>query len=170
MIFITGTSLIFIAACFKFYFDPDSLYKLMYDIIYCFSVCQIKFNKLLTFLDVTTSKKQLKQLKHYINGQIQENTVTNAKESNVRFIALTLSYNGDKYPIVLIDSNYNFYAVGNTLDKKFFHYYLTNILCINAPLDESFTYKLEIIDNNVNIQIINDTKTIVFNEDDYLII
>jgi hypothetical protein len=104
-----------------------------------------------------------------VNGQIHEDiTLSDVKESNVKFIALTLSYNGDKYPIFLKETNYNFYTVG-VLDKLFFHYYLTNILYVNTPV-ETFTYELEIIDNDVNIQIINETKSIVLNEDEYQIV
>ncbi len=169
MIFITGTSIILIAACFKFNYNPDSLYKLMYGCIYFFSVCQIKFNKILTFLNKSNDATSKKKIQYYVNGQIQKDlNVTDVKESNVKFIALTFSYNGDKYPIHLKGDNYNFYTIG-ILDNKFFHYYLTNILYVNAPLD-SFTYELEIIDNEVNIHIINETKSIVLNEDGYQIV
>lgn len=170
MIFVTGTSLIFVAAaCFKFYSDPDSLYKVMYGFIYCFSVCQIKCNKLITFLNKSNPTSSKTKIQYYINGKIQEDlNITDVKESNVKFIALTLSYDGDKYPIHLKGTNYNFYAIG-VLDKMFFYYYLTNILYVHAPLD-TFTYELEIIDNEVNIQIINETKSIVLNEDGYLIV
>jgi len=168
MIFITGTSLIFVATCFKFYFDPDSLYKLLYGIIYCFIVCQIKCNKVIAFLNKSNATSK-KQIQYYINGKIQEDVnITDVKETNVKFIALTFSYNGDKYPIHLKGDNYNFYTIG-VLDNKFFHYYLTNILYVNAPFD-SFIYELEIIDNEVNIHIINETKSIVLNEDGYQIV
>ncbi len=169
MILITGTSIILIAACFKFKLNPDSLYKVMYGFIYCFSVCQIKCNKVLTFFNKSNDSTSKKKIQYYINGQIQEHlNVSDIKESNVKFISLILSYNGDKYPIFLKESNYNFYTVG-VLDRLFFHYYLTNILYVNAPV-ENFTYELEIIDNDVNIQIINETKSIVLNEDEYQIV
>jgi len=210
MIFVTGTSIIFVVACFKFYFDPDSLYKLMYGFIYCFSVCQIKCNKAIAFFNksntASINKISQRQIHYYINGILQEYKERKAfhfdsdseykfllllenglsrivskpedldsevKESNVKFIALTLSYNGDKYPIFLKESNYNFYVVGNVLDKTFFHYYLRILLNINSSLMsdvKSFTYELEIIDNDVNIQIINETQSIVLNEDGYLIV
>lgn len=210
MIFITGSSIIFIAACFKFYTNPELLYKLIYGFIYCFSVCQIKCNKVITFLNKsnTVDRNKVKQIYYYINGHLQEgkerqafqldsdsdsdykfllflengltrivtkpeDITTNSKESNVKFIALTLSYNGDKYPIFFKETNYNFYVVGNVLDKTFFHYYLRIILNTNSSLlsdVKSFTYELEIIDNDVNIQIINETKSIVLNEDGYLIV
>jgi hypothetical protein len=132
-------------------------------------VCQIRCNKLLAFFNKSNDLTSTKRIQYYVNGQIQEDLVgSDVKESNVKFIALTLSYNGDKYPIFLKESNYNFYTIG-VLDKQFFHYYLTNILYVNAPL-ETFTYELEIIDNDVNIQIINETKNIVLNEDGYQIV
>jgi hypothetical protein len=170
MIFVTGTSLLFVAAaCLKFYFDPDSLYKLMHDFIYCFSVCQIKCNKVITFLNKSNPASSKTKIQYYINGKLHDDlNVTDIKESNVKFISLSLSYNGDKYPIHLKESNYNFYTVG-VLDKQFFYYYLTNILYVNAPL-ETFTYELEMIDDDVNIQIINETKSIVLNEDGYQIV
>jgi hypothetical protein len=208
MIFVTGTSIIFVAACFKFYFDPDSLYKLMYGFIYCFSVCQIKCNKAIAFFNKsnTASTNKEKQIYYYINGYLQEYKERKAfqfdsyseykfllllenglsrivskpediacelKESEVKFIALTLSYNGDKYPLFLKESNYNFYVVGNVLDKTFFHYYLRILLNINSSSMsdiKSFKYEMEIIDNDVNIQIINETQSIVLNEDGYLIV
>jgi hypothetical protein len=208
MFFVTGTAIIFVATCFKFYFDPDSLYKLMYGFIYCFSVCQIKCNKVVTFLNKSntssTKNQKEKQVNYYINGILEKDkerkvletqykllivtenglsrivskpedseSESEVKESEVKFIALTLSYNGDKYPIFLKESNYNFYVVGNVLDKTFFHYYLRIILNTNSSSMtdiKSFTYEMEIIDNDVNIQIINETKSIVLNEDGYLIV
>jgi hypothetical protein len=208
--FITGTSIIVIAACFKFSLNPDSLYKLMYGFIYYFSVCQIKCNKLVTYFNNsnTPPTNKERQIYYYINGQLQEDKerkvldsesesesesnwlivsenglsrivsksediTTDSKESNVKFIALTISYDGEKYPIFLKEYNYNFYVVGNVLDKTFFHYYLRILLNTNTSLMsdvKSFTYELEIIDNDVNIQIINETKSIVLNEDGYLIV
>lgn len=203
MIFVTGTAIIFVAACFKFYLDPDSLYKLMYGFIYCFSVCQIKCNKVVAFLNKSSKNKEnQRQIKYYINGKLEEDierkvleseynllivsenglsrvvskhedSEKEVKESEVKFIALTLSYDGDKYPIFLKEYNYNFYVVGNVLDKTFFHYYLKIILNTNSSSMsdiKTFVYELEIIDNDVNIQIINETKSIVLNEDGYIIV
>ena len=175
----------------------------MYGFIYCFSVCQIKCNKVVAFLNKSSKNKEnQRQIKYYINGKLEEDierkvleseynllivsenglsrvvskhedSEKEVKESEVKFIALTLSYDGDKYPIFLKEYNYNFYVVGNVLDKTFFHYYLKIILNTNSSSMsdiKTFVYELEIIDNDVNIQIINETKSIVLNEDGYIIV
>lgn len=207
-----GVTLIIIAAFMKYKQNPDYFYKLMYNIIYYFGVCQIKCKKLYTYID--TNFLQLDKnnnkitVQYYINGKLQfsetikerkvidssftnydllivsENglsrvvtksssfnigTVVEAKESKTKFIALSVSYNGEKYPIYLKENNYNYYVINNVIDKSFLQFYLINVLNLDIDI-KNFSYQLEIIDNDVNIQIIDDVKQVILNEDGYTIV
>jgi hypothetical protein len=88
------------------------------------------------------------------------------KVSNVKFIAIDLDYNNKKYLINLKDSEHNYYIVNNCLNKKFFKYYIKNILKININ-EEDFNYNVTIIDNNVSIFNLLPHQSILINEDDY---
>jgi len=96
----------------------------------------------------------------------------NYKLSNVKFIAIDLDYNNNKYLVNLKDCNYtyyNYYIVNNCLNKLFFKYYIKNIL--NLQVDEdNFNYNVTIIDNNVNLINILPHQSIIINENDYEII
>ena len=106
-----------------------------------------------------------------INDENDENnndSCINIIESNVCFIAITMTYNGEKYKINLKDPEYNFYVVGNKIDKSFLQYYLVNLLFI--PLEDiNFEYTLEIIDNDVNFVFLNETQYILLEKDSYLL-
>lgn len=91
------------------------------------------------------------------------------KVSNVKFIAIDIDYNNKKYLINLKDNDINFYIVGNCLNKKFFKYYIKNILKINVDDEDEFNYNVNIIDNNVSIFNLLPHQSIIINEDDYKI-
>jgi len=90
------------------------------------------------------------------------------KVSNVKFIAIDLDYNNDKYLINLKDDEHNYYIVNNRLNKFFFKYYVKNILNFDINKD-NFDYNVTIIDNNVSIINLLPEQTIIINEDDYKI-
>lgn len=209
-----GITLIIVAAFMKYKEQSDYFYKMMYNVIYYFSVCQIKFNKLYTYIDnqflkLCKDKDNNKiTVQYYINGKLQfseiikerkvidssftnydllivsENglsrvvtksssfnigTVVEAKESKTKFIALTIIYNGEKYPIYLKEDNYNYYVINNVIDKAFLQFYLVNSLNLDIDI-RNFSYQLEIIDNDVNIKIIDDVNHVILNEDGYTIV
>lgn len=210
----SGVTIILIAILMKYKQNPELFYKMMYNIMYYFSVCQIKFKKLYTYIDTNflqlIQDKDTSKIKvqYYINGKLQmsetikerkvidssftkfdllivsENglsrvitrsssfnigSVVETKESKTKFIALTVSYNGEKYPIYLKEDNYNYYVINNVIDKSFLQFYLVNVLNLDIDIN-NFSYELEIIDNDVNIQVIDDVKHVILNEDGYTIV
>ena len=113
-----------------------------------------------------------------INPLTNQESCINIIESNVRFIALTMIYNGESYKLNLKTPDYNFYVVGNKIDKSFLQYYLVNILFIpflNEAEVESelkdepkkFAYILEVMDNDVNYIYLNETQYISLALDKY---
>jgi hypothetical protein len=89
------------------------------------------------------------------------------KVSNVNFMMIELEHNNEKYTIELKNNEYNYYIVNNSLNQKFFKYYLKNI--IKAPIDDIFNYTVTIIDYNINIITLLPEQYIIFNENDYTI-
>lgn len=92
--------------------------------------------------------------------------------SNITFIALYLNCNGIRYNINLKTDEFNYYLVGNKIDRRFVQYY------INAVLDLKFsytdpeitTYELELIDHEVNIIYLSYNQSIMIDKDGYHII
>jgi hypothetical protein len=67
--------------------------------------------------------------------------------STIKFLLVELKNGSDVYKIELKNDVYNFYIVGNRFTKKFFQYYLTEILKITESVDN---FSLHIIDHEVN--------------------
>jgi hypothetical protein len=80
--------------------------------------------------DKCNSYHALEKCEGVINPLTTQESSINIMESNVRFIALTMIYNGESYKLNLKTPDYNFYVVGNKIDKSFLQYYLVNILFI----------------------------------------
>jgi hypothetical protein len=190
----------------------NSIFYVMYKLIYVFSFLQIKcikmyniINPLITVVFVKEGDSicnayiSNKEYKYYKNGkQLLDNfnseidlaivkDIKNGlcllvngsegiepciEESKVTFISVTLVYNGEKYKINLKTPEYNFYVIGNRIDKAFIQYYLTNILQIDVDLKEekNFEYFLEIMDNDVNFVFLNERQYILIKDDKYLLL
>lgn len=70
--------------------------------------------------------------------------------SEINFMAIELEHNDKTYVINLKPDGHNYYIVNNSLNQKFFKYYIKNVL--KSPINEdNFDYKVTIIDHNVNI-------------------
>lgn len=93
--------------------------------------------------------------------------INNCDVSNIKFIDLTVKYNGDVHKIQLKNDEHNFYVVNNRIDETFLKYYLTNILNIN--IDDKFKYDLHLIDHEVNISLLDNNHSIVIEKDSYKI-
>ena len=107
-----------------------------------------------------------------INPLTSQESCINIIESNVRFISVTMVYNGERYKLSLKTPDYNFYVIGNKIDKSFLQYYLVNILCIPflSELEseaKNFEYILEVMDNDVNYIYLNETQYISLEKDKY---
>jgi hypothetical protein len=215
--------------------------KLIYNIIYFYSACQIKFNQaynyflpyfksdevidkvtmeqfnidtndLLTIskdiLDVTdtfdiqdkldnklfiVSKNIINDLGNNVSGDSNTSNTSNTSNnilitnkliidknniclsfdaSNITFIALYLNYNGERYNINLKTDDFNYYLVGNKIDKRFIQYYINTVLSLKFSYAEPEirTYELELMDHEVNIVYLSSEQSIIIDKDGYHII
>lgn len=89
---------------------------------------------------------------------------------DIRFLALYLKHDDKSYIIDLCTNSQNYYVVGNVINSAFLKYYLTNIL--NTLVDDSkpFVYTLELMDHNVQMVYLDETQSIVFQKDGYIVI
>jgi hypothetical protein len=87
--------------------------------------------------------------------------------SNIRFIDLSLVHKGNTHKIDLKNDKHDFYVVNNKIDETFLKYYLTNILQIN--LRDDFEYKLQLLDHEVNISLLDNNHSIIIEKDGYKI-
>jgi hypothetical protein len=130
------------------------------------------------FADLVIIKEN--NLSLVINPLTTQESCINIIESNVRFISVTLIYNDERYKLSLKTPEYNFYVIGNKIDKSFLQYYLVNILYIpflseaeveSELKDEyktrNFEYILEVMDNDVNYIYLNETQYILLDLDNY---
>jgi len=92
------------------------------------------------------------------NEQTNDNETNDNKETN--------------YNIQLSSDTMNFYVVGNVFNTNFFKYYLENVLNVKIDNDTNkpFTYKLELMDQNVSMVYLNDTQSIVIKKYGYEIL
>jgi hypothetical protein len=90
--------------------------------------------------------------------------------SNIKFMDISLIYNDITYPLNLSTSTANYYIVNNKLNTLFFRYYLINVLFIPISELEELKYKLNIIDNNINILQLCEKDTILILKEEYKII
>ena len=197
-----------------------SLVSLGYKIIYYYSVCQIKCNRLYNIIlpylgmfksdnkliddikmqtielfDLDTNKNKIftekdnplfeliqspnnlliMSAKKGINKKIiNKNLVDTCNScfdvSKIRFIALYLNYDDVRYHIILKTDEFNYYLVGNIINKQFIQYYINNILKLPFYYNkEMLTYQLELMDQEVNMICLNADQSIIIEKDNYRI-
>jgi hypothetical protein len=101
-----------------------------------------------------------------------DSTNINYEISSIKFLQMTVTYTNIIYEINLLTDKYNFYIVGNQVDKLFVFYYLKFILktdMTNINLDD-IIYSLDLCDQNANFITINQDKAIIIEKDNYNII
>lgn len=90
--------------------------------------------------------------------------------SDITFIALYLNYNDVRYHINLKTDTYNYYLVGNVINRLFLQYYINVILNnINFVIDDEKSYSLELMDHEVNMIYLDITQSIVIEKNGYRI-
>jgi len=114
-------------------------------------------NKMKNEIDVDADLVIIKEndLSLVINPLTNQDPCINIIESNVRFIAITMIYNGERYKLSLKTQDYNFYVVGNKIDKSFLQYYLVNILFIPF-LNEDDEVEDEVLEYEVEDELLED--------------
>lgn len=96
----------------------------------------------------------------------------NYKLSSIKFLYMSLTHDDIICNIDLVTEKFNFYIVGNIIDKLFILYYMKYHLranCSDIHLD-NFNYKLSFCDQNANFQTIDHTSYITIEENNYKII
>jgi hypothetical protein len=115
-----------------------------------------------------------------LNKNIQNKKVINNLDncefsfeiSDITFIALYLNYNDVRYNINLKTDDFNFYVVGNIINKSFIQYYIKNILHHDILINTDeipFLYKLELMDHEVNVVELDNTQYIIIEKNGYRI-
>jgi hypothetical protein len=88
--------------------------------------------------------------------------------SDITFIALYLNYNHVRYHINLKTDKYNYYLVGNVINKLFLQYYINLILNnVNFVIDDEKVYSLELMDHEVNMIYLDITQSIIIDKTGY---
>jgi hypothetical protein len=91
--------------------------------------------------------------------------------SEITFIALYLNYNDMRYNINLKTNDFNYYVVGNIIDKSFVQYYINTVLNLSFSYLESkmATYQLELMDNDVVMTSLTGEQSIIIEKQGYRI-
>lgn len=90
--------------------------------------------------------------------------------SDITFIALYLNYNDVRYHINLKTDKYNYYLIGNVINKLFLQYYINVILNnINFVIDNETLYSLELMDHEVNMIYLDINQSIIIEKNGYRI-
>jgi hypothetical protein len=97
-----------------------------------------------------------------------ENVTSQYDISNVSFISFKVILESNEYNIKLSSPEYNFYIVGNEINRQWFKYYFNKYLNIN--LMDYVEYTIEIVDENVNFVYISYNDSIKFEKESYEII
>jgi hypothetical protein len=77
--------------------------------------------------------------------------ITKSECSDIKFMLVEIQIGENAvYKIDLKTADYNFYLVGNKFTKDFFIYYLINHLNIDDSISNKTSFRIKIIDHNVN--------------------
>jgi len=123
----------------------------------------LKYDFIVCSDSTTINKICVSNIHHYIEYDFD------FEITSFNFISLQLLYKENNYNIELKNDKYNFYIVNNVLDKNFFTYYLKYILNLDN-LEKDISYKLELVDQDVNVRYLTENHSIVLNKQDYSII
>lgn len=119
---------------------------------------------LIVFSDISDNLKPQNKICY---SALNDETDYKYDVSNIKFISVNLTYNKNQYDIKLKTDEFNYYIVNNVIDKVFLKYYLVHVLNIVLDKDTDFTYKLEIIDNTVNVINLDINDSIIILKDGY---
>ena len=89
---------------------------------------------------------------------------------DLRFLALYLKHDDKSHIIDLYQENSNYYVAGNVINSAFLKYYLKNVLSVEIDNSKPFVYTLELMDHNVQMVYLDETQSIVFQKDGYIIV
>lgn len=114
-----------------------------------------------------------------MNGEPRNKVIYYSKPSNFdyekckyKFISLTISFSDtETYKLKLFSEHENYYIVNNKLNKNVFCYLLKSRYNVSKnDKDGLIKYKLELIDQNVNIKNLTEKNEIILHKDHYSIL
>jgi len=123
----------------------------------------LKYDFIICSDSTMTNKICVSNIHHYFEYDFD------FEKTNFTFMSLQLLYKENNYTIELKNDKHNFYIVNNVLDNNFFTYYLKYILNIDN-LEKDISYKLELVDQDVNVLLLTDKDNIIVNKQDYTIV
>ena len=129
-------------------------------------------------LDISSDKydfviltDDLHKINHSISNKIllksSSSKTLNVDKSNLKFLSFNVHYKDNVYEIKLQNDNENFYTINNRIDKDFLKFQLKKM---GVDVDDDFSYKIELVDHNVNIIELDDKDEIIIRKDDYEIV
>ena len=86
--------------------------------------------------------------------------------SNIKFLALALTFNNIEYDIKLQTTEHNYYIVNNIIDQSFLLYFMKNVLNIQVE-NSDFKYTLLLCDQNAEMKELNERDKIIIYKDSY---
>uniref|UniRef100_A0A6C0EWT8 Uncharacterized protein n=1 Tax=viral metagenome TaxID=1070528 RepID=A0A6C0EWT8_9ZZZZ len=116
-----------------------------------------------------------KKINKMIFNKDDNNTIDDFdyKLSTYSFISITMIIDSglgddasESYPLTFSGELYNYYLVNNTFNKKVLFYLLNKQHGVKYD-DSTFTYKLNIIDDNVNMISLSEKDVLILKEDTY---
>jgi len=126
------------------------------------------FDKIEFFKPVVILISQSSNINKKILYNLEPEICKQFEPSNITFIALYLNYNNVRYHINLKTNTYNFYLIGNIINKLFLQYYINVILNnINFVIDDEKSYSLELMDHEVNIIYLDINQSIIIEKNGY---
>jgi hypothetical protein len=129
-----------------------------------------KFNKNLIIISELSNATNKCINKKIICSLDLENCDRKFVASEITFIALYLNYNDVRYNINLKTDNFNYYLVGNVINLDFLRYYVKYVLNDTTFIikdTDTASYKLELMDHNVNMIELNAEQSIIIEKNGY---
>ena len=87
--------------------------------------------------------------------------------SNIKFLALALTFNNIEYDIKLHTTEHNYYIVNNIIDQSFLLYFMKNVLNLKINETSDFKYTLLLCDQNAEMKELNETDRLIIYKDSY---
>jgi len=113
-------------------------------------------------------KRNGKSYKMICKKFIPFNDIIVLEATDYTFLNVSLIILNEKiYNIFLSNDTTSYYVVGNTIDKNFIKYYYKNV--IGEKNENIEKYILQVLDNNVKLNIIDETQELIMEEEKYVI-
>ena len=125
--------------------------KIIYSTIFNNSITDYPKNQdFIIYSDYKNVTRENKCVNKKLLTQLNADEKFDYERSDIKFMLVELKIGDNSFKIDFKTDDYNFYIVGNCFTKKFFLYYLTEILKINEMINDNDKFSFKIIDHDVN--------------------